>query len=57
MKTKKIRSLRNPNGVFDFLFINIIMLSTYKEVIGNLNPIISCHINDLSVDNFPVSTY
>ena len=32
-------------------------LSTYKEVIGNLNPIISCHINDLSVDNFPVSTY
>ena len=33
------------------------LLSTYKEVIGNLNSIMSHHINDLSVDNFPVSTY
>ena len=31
-------------------------LSTYKEVIGNLNPIIPHYINNLSVDNFPVST-
>ena len=33
------------------------IISTYKEFIGNLNPIILHHINDLSVNNFPVSTY
>ena len=32
-------------------------LSTYKEVIGNLIPIILHNINHLSIDNFPVSTY
>ena len=31
-------------------------LSTYKEVIGNLSPIISHNINYLSIDNFPVGT-
>ena len=33
-----------------------LILSTYKEVIGNLSPIILHYINDLSIDNFPVST-
>ena len=38
------------------IFILLVELSTYKEVIGNLSSIISHNINHLSVDNFPVGT-
>ena len=33
------------------------MLSTYKEIIGNLTVTIYYDINQLSIDNFPVGTY
>ena len=36
--------------------LNGYLVSTYKEVIGNLIPIILHNINYLSIDNFPVST-
>lgn len=36
---------------------DIVQLSTYKEVIGNLSPLISNDISHLSIDNFLVGTY